>query len=244
MPHDRFYTSQTFVNDATLTLTDDEAHHLGRVMRIRVGERIELINGSGQLGQALVEQVEKRQVLLHLQEVINTPPPQHQIILAQALPRINRLDTIVEKGTELGITHLWLFPGQRSEKDELSTNQLQRVHALTISALKQCGRLYLPKIELKPPLAKWDFLPCPSFFGDLNEGAPPFLKAWSAAPDKDILFVVGPESGLTPEEIKRLKTLGATGVRLHQNILRTDTAPLVALSLIAHQQLCGLCENN
>ncbi|MDP1834633.1 MAG: 16S rRNA (uracil(1498)-N(3))-methyltransferase [Chlamydiales bacterium] len=233
MPHDRFYSPETFSTNMILSLPDDEAHHL-RVMRGKAGTQIELVNGMGQLSQATVEAIDKRHTSVRIASIQDEPLPTRQIILAQAVPKLSRLDTIVEKGTELGMTQLWLFPGQRSEKSDLSHNQRQRVQFLAVSALKQCGRLHLPKIEYRTSLAKWTELPPIAFFGDVEESAPPFQKRLEELKPQDVIFFVGPEAGFSSEEIAHLKQLGAHGVSLHKNILRTDTAPLAALSLISH----------
>ncbi len=237
MPHDRFFTPQPLIQNQTIILEEEEAYHLVRIMRVEAGETVELINGQGQLAHANVTTIEKRSATLHITKLRQQPPPTHDLILAQALVRSNRLDTIVEKATELGITELWLFPGQRSEKEDLTPNQHQRVHSLTIAALKQCGRLYLPQVHIKPPLDKWSSLPCQSFYGDVDTAAPTFYHAWQQTHPSNALFVIGPEAGFTPHEERILKRLGATGVRLHNNILRTDTAAITAVSLMAHWQL-------
>jgi 16S rRNA (uracil1498-N3)-methyltransferase len=233
MPHDRFYHPEPFIKNHSFALGDEEAHHL-RVMRIRTGETIEIVNGLGQLAQAEVSSIDKKSTLVSVTSIHEEPVPSRQIILAQAIPKLTRLDGIVEKGTELGMTQLWLFPGQRSEKNILSTNQQQRVSFLAVSALKQCGRLYLPKIVFMPPLNKWDECPPTAFFGDIAPQAPLFHNAWMKQKPQDTVFFTGPEAGFTAEEMTQLKKLGAQGVSLHKNILRTDTASLAALSLISH----------
>jgi 16S rRNA (uracil1498-N3)-methyltransferase len=202
-------------------------------MRAQVGERVELINGRGYLATALIEQLDKKQALLLIEEITSAPPPSFEIILAQAIPRSPRLDFILEKGTELGMTQLWLFPGQHSEKKELSEHQIERAHAVILAAAKQSGRLYLPTLMLKPPLRQWQRPPFPAFFGDVNPAAPPFAQEWLKNPPKEgVIIVIGPEAGFLSEEVEQLKQLSAHPVKLHQNILRTDTAALAALSLI------------
>ncbi|MEZ5315681.1 MAG: RsmE family RNA methyltransferase [Chlamydiales bacterium] len=219
MPHNRFFIDQSFVKGKSLYL-HSETRHL-QVMRIRLGQEIELVNGKHQLAKA-------RLIHSHIAEILSVeekaPPP--PIILCQGIPQANRLDTIVEKGTEIGMTELWLFPGQLSKKTTVSLDRLKKI---TISAMKQCGRLDLPKIELKPPLNEWCTTPLPAYFGDLSENTPFVLLAKAK---KNICLFIGPEAGFTSEEKKSLQSLGVIGVRFHPWILRTDTAALVALSLI------------
>src|ERR1043165_5489273 len=115
MPAERFYYNLPFKEKETITLKDQEFHHLVHVMRATQGDVIELIDGKGALAKGHVMDIQKRQAFLHIDEVTFFSLPRPKIVLAQAIPRMPRLDFILEKGTELGMTDLWLFPGQRSE---------------------------------------------------------------------------------------------------------------------------------
>lgn len=221
MPHNRFFVDTPLAPHQLIPL-QEEARHL-RVMRIDVGDAIELVNGRNQLAQARVHSPQTAEILS-----VEEQPPPFPIILCQAIPRLNRLDTIVEKGTELGMTELWLFPGKLSEKKNVP---LERLKKITIAAMKQCGRLDLPSIQLKPSILQWNALLYSAYFGDLSKAAPPFLSVIEKK--AGIYFIVGPEAGLTSEEEKHLREMGVQGVKLHPWILRTDTASLSALSLIS-----------
>ena len=237
MPAERFYIDHFFQAKELHELKEAEFHHLIHVMRARVGDHIEIVNGKGALAQASLHNVSKNKASLYIESVMQEPEHPCRIILAQAIPKPNRLDFILEKGTELGVDEFWLFPGHLSIKKEFSSHQLERARLLTIAAMKQCGRLTLPKIEVKPILDKWPHLDSlTSFFGDIDPEASIFKNELLAlpSPDNPILFFTGPESGFNEKEIGILKNLGAKGVKLHTNILRTDTASLVALSLISH----------
>lgn len=204
-------------------------------MRKKAGDFVEIFNGKGELAQAEIEKVEKRSTQLFIHKVISEPPPSFRIIIAQAIPRFNRLDFITEKATELGMTDFWLFPGMLSEKKEISTAQKKRIDAIAVAACKQCGRLYLPNILFLPPLNHWKIPRFPLFYGDLSPHAIPFAKEWQKTkPTSGVVFCVGPEAGFAEKELKDLKHLKGHGVKLHSNILRTDTAPITALSLIGH----------
>lgn len=240
MPLERYYLNEPLVLNTLLFLKGPEHHHLSRVMRSQVGDKIELVNGLGTLAQGTIENLDKQAAAIRIFKVTQEKPLSTKIILAQALPKINRLDFILEKGTELGVDEFWLFPGQMSLKKDFSANQIERSHAITIAAMKQCGRLTLPKIQLLPALAKWPTFEGLNFFGDVDPLAPFFLDAWKPTQMADSLtFFVGPESGWSSQEIVLLKEKGALGVKLHDHILRTDTASLVALSLIRYQLLCS-----
>lgn len=232
MPAERFYIPHDCTPHQNILIDDQEFHHLVHVMRVKPGEEISVVNGKGVLATAVVKSIGKRQAELEILECNIAKPPAVEIILAQAIPRINRLDFIIEKATELGVTQFWLFPGKLSERKALSESQLERVKSLSIAAMKQCGRLFLPKVVIKPALHLWEAPSCTSYYGD-PEATVNFASICTQLPlEKDIVFFVGPEAGFSNDEEETLVKLQAQGVRLHANVLRTDTAPLVALSLI------------
>lgn len=235
MPKERFYLESPLKEGELIFIRDDEFHHLN-VMRPKVKQQIEIVNGNGELGLATLETLEKKQATLSVEKVIREPLEKFKVILAQSFCRPNRLDFILEKSTELGVTDIWLFPGVHSEAKDLNEHKLARMRAITISAMKQCGRLYLPKITLKPALEYFEKSPYPSFFGDVDENAPNFLGIWKKeSQDEGVMFFIGTESGFSDAETKRLLHLGAKGVKINKNILRTDTAAITALSLIGSQ---------
>lgn len=236
MPAERYYIDRSPSLHEQVELADAEFHHLARVMRARVNDPVELVNGKGMLAEATVSEILKDRVRLHIDAISQENRTGPTVILAQAIPKPNRLDFVLEKGTELGVDEFWLFPGMTSVKKDFSPNQLERAGSLLLAAMKQCGRLFLPSITLKPRLKDWLKIPSPAYFGDTDRHAPLFSPLANNKPlPESILFFVGPESGFTEEEVAFLKTHDAEGVKLHQNILRTDTASLLAVGLIAHR---------
>jgi len=234
MSAERYFHQQRFQERDSIILDGQEYHHLVHVMRAHIGDRIELVNGQGQLGSGTVIQMNKRQATIVLEKVIMKPLSPVQLILVQAIPRVNRLEFILEKGTELGMTEIRLFPSTRSEKRNFTEHQLNRFEGILVAALKQCDRLYLPKIVLMPHIFEWDNASLPAYFGDVSPLATPLVDVWSQRDhQKGAMFCVGPESGFTEEEEVLLKQKGFVGVKLHTNILRTDTAGIAALSIMS-----------
>ncbi len=235
MPHNRFYFDVPFEEESIVTLGGDEWHHLARVHKSREGDLVELINGKGQLAEAKVLKLKNKQADLCILNIAQEKPPSPRVILAQAIPRMNHLEWIIEKGTELNASAFWLFPGVWSEKETLSENQRGRLKSLTIAAMKQCARLDLPEVILTPPLAQWKLpLEGTLLFGD-TESSAPYL--WDLLELKAVTFpiiiFIGPEKGFSPQERQFLvEVLKAKGIRLHPNILRAETAPLAALALL------------
>jgi len=140
----------------------------------------------------------------------------------------------LRKGTGPGMTQLSFYPGDLSEKKEISPTQEKRCNSLAIAAMKQCCCLWLPKIDILPPLEKWSSLPFSGLYGDVAPTAKTLKEVWpTISSEQGLIFFVGPEKGFSPAVTRHLSSLGARGVSLHPNILRTDTAPLCALSQIA-----------
>lgn len=226
MPKERFFTSSPLHGQAEVIISDQEYHHLLHVMRMEEGEEVELVNGQGILAKGTIQRLAKKEGVIVLKEVLETPKPQKNLILYQALPRLQRLDFIVEKGTELGMTHLYLFPGEKSERKSLAPKQIAGLQDQAIAALKQCGRLWMPVIEMIPQIEKWSPFEIPTFYGDLNAKEPLQHQTGSSA------VCIGPEAGFSPAELEHLKALGGQGRLLHENILRTETAAIAALVLL------------
>ncbi len=219
----RFFLNALFSKGANLLLEGQEFHHFAHVMRGKVGETIEIVNGKNQLAEARVEKLSKHTAdlkVLSVEEVSS----KSKLVLAQALFRPARLEWLIEKAVELGVSEIWLFPAARSEKKNLSDTQLVRLEQIAISAMKQCKRLDLPKIVLYPSLHE---VPAQDtlLFGDLRTSSKP------PPASQPLTLFIGPEGGFTDEEIHYLEQKGALGIHLHQNVLRAETAAIVALSL-------------
>lgn len=235
MPAHRYFTSSPLKVHEQIQLDREESRHFIRVMRGKVGQLIELVNGQGKLAYAECTEIANHIATCRIVKQQTFPCTGPRLILAQAFPRLSRLDLILEKGTELGAAAFWLFPGSYSEIQELTPERVKRSHRILVAALKQSGRLYLPQLQIYPPLAEWARPSCPAYYGDLNPDAPPLVHCLERDVSiKEALFFIGPESGFAQEELDRLHHLGVQGVKLHANILRTDTAPLAALALIYH----------
>jgi 16S rRNA (uracil1498-N3)-methyltransferase len=219
----RFFFEGTF--DAAPSLKGDEHEHLAKVVRAAAGEEIELVDGRGHLATARIQAILRHETQLTLLAKSHQSPPPHPFTLVQGICRQNRLDLLLEKGTELGIDHFIFVPMDRSEKRPLSPERLERMRRITVSALKQCGRLYLPTISLLPSLSALKQLSF--FFGDIDPSAKPLLEL---LPSPHRTFIVGPESGFSDKEHQWLKEHG-TGVKLHPNILRCETAGMAAATI-------------
>jgi 16S rRNA (uracil1498-N3)-methyltransferase len=225
----RFYLNEQFLKDSTLELSGSEHHHLSRVIRMREGEEIELVNGIGSLGKARIVKIDKERTSVHIQHVEHSPLPTEKIFLGIPFMRPSKLEWIIEKGTEVGADAFYLYPADHSTQNSLSDHQIERLRNITISALKQSGRLSLPHLEILPNLDSILEKEADIFYGDIRTSSP-FIQGGSIGTS---LFVTGPESGFSEDEYNQLQ-VKARGVRINQNILRAETAPIVALGLLCY----------
>ena len=232
MPAERFFLPAEFSIGTRVCLSGHEHHHLSRVMRLAVGDEAELVNGTGGLATGRIAEVERELTTLEIKAASKTAPSPAPLILAIPLMRPSKLEWVVEKGTELGGDAFLLYNADHSEKDSLSEHQIERLRNLTISALKQSGRLYLPAIEILPRLEALFSHRARYLFGDTRP-APPLSPTKSEEP---ILFITGPEKGFSKRE-QSLLDQKAAGVRINPNILRAETAPLAALSILSFNLL-------
>lgn len=234
MAFERIYIEHDLPTEETLRIEGEEFHHLFRVLRIRTGETVEIINGKGVLAKGSVLAVEKTyaevRILSRIVSLSAKPGP----VLVQALPRQPRLEYILEKSTELGVSKIILFPSKKSERDPLSPSGQERAKHILISAIKQSGRLTLPELVFAPSLSKAGEATGKETgsFGDTRSNASPLMATLMKYPDMRTA-AIGPEKGFHPEEVLFMEeTLGWQGVKLHDNILRTDTAAIAILAIL------------
>lgn len=217
----RFYTHEKLEVGSAVELDSDELHHLTRVLRVRKGEKIELVNGKGQLGTAHYDDP------ILLETVHTEARPERKLVLIQALPEKAHLEFILEKATEIGITEFWLFPAERSKIQEISDAYLSRMKKITISALKQCKRLHLPHIYPYHKITEFTDLSFKLHLAD-PEGSP-----FNPSKEESQGFIVGPESGFTSKEKTYFeKSCHAIPTTLSSNTLRAETAAIVSSYLI------------
>ena len=223
---ERFYLDSEFQLGDIAILEGTEQHHAARVIRLEEGDTLELVNGKGSLAEGEVISVSKDKMQLKILQVSHVQHPSKRMDVAIPLMRPSKLEWVFEKGTELGADSFLLYSADYSEKDNLSSHQLERLRAITISAMKQSGRLYLPSIELLPDLSMVMEREALFFFGDTSLSPPYFRSPESPL----VVFITGPERGFSPKE-KEILMRKARSSSLSPNILRAETAPLAALTL-------------
>ncbi|WP_437879355.1 16S rRNA (uracil(1498)-N(3))-methyltransferase [Pseudomonas sp. LRF_L74] len=232
-----------FFIDAPLTLGQHElpeaqAHYIGRVLRHSAGDAVQLFDGSGQeyLGELI--EVGKKSVRVELHEwIAGQPESSLHVHLGQGLSRGERMDWAIQKATELGVAAITPIVSERCEvrlKGEQAEKRLGHWRQVAISACEQCGRSVLPTIAAPVLLADW----LASVEADLKLVLHPEAEPLTShATPQRLAFLIGPEGGLSDVEVEQAKAKGFHAARLGPRVLRTETAPVVALAVA--QQLWG-----
>jgi 16S rRNA (uracil1498-N3)-methyltransferase len=227
MPDNRFYIEEKLNRNTSYSITGKELGHM-HVMRIKENEKITLVNGKNELGIGYISRIEKEFIEVMIEEV-EVQKPSYQIDLYQGLCKPVHLDFILEKGCELGVTDIHLVPMEYSEVKGFS--RMDRMNNVLIAAIKQCGRLDLPKIHLEENLYHLNLSDKNVYFGDMRSHAPFFIHE-TLAKEKPVHFFIGPEKGFSKKEVAFLENqYHAKGVKLHENTLRTETAAITAIMI-------------
>ena len=219
-------------------LPEAQAHYIGRVLRLAVGDAVQLFDGSGQEFLGQLSEVGKKSVRVELTEQFDGQAESLlRVHLGQGLSRGERMDWAIQKATELGVAVITPVVSERCEvllKDERADKRLSHLRQIAISACEQCGRSVRPVIH--PPLLLSDWLRQTE--ADLKLVLHPVAEPLSSHPKPaSLAFLIGPEGGLSETEVDQAKAAGFHAARLGPRVLRTETAPVVALSVA--QQLWG-----
>ena len=240
-----FYLTE--VSGEFAQLDEEETRHCLRVLRMKVGDTLEGIDGSGMAYTCVIVSVSKKEVSLHIRDRRENPGEHpFQIRLAiSPLHKQDRFEWLVEKSVELGVTRITPLLTNRTVKTGLRADRLERI---AISALKQCKRSRLPRIDLPTPWSVYlASLPQPQpDQSPLRSDGSIGLLGWceSKTPIQNyeesikkaisVDMVIGPEGDLTEDEVNQSLTLGFCPVSLGENRLRTETAGIHLLSVIKY----------
>lgn len=219
-----------------VTVEGDEAHHAVAVRRLRVGEPLVLTDGAGTSVVGEVSSTGKRVFSLVVTSVSTPPVPEPELVVVQALPKGDRGELAVEVLTEVGVGVVVPWAAARSVtvwKGERATKSLARWRTTAREAAKQSRRSWFPEVT---PLASTAEVAALVAGADLavvlHEAASAPLASVTVPPSGRVVVVIGPEGGLTDNEVAALVAAGAHAVRLGAEVLRTSTAGVAAVSAL------------
>lgn len=233
----RIYTGQEITAGNILHLEAGASQHIGRALRMQAGDRICLFNGSGPQWPAHITAIDKKQVsVMPDQPGTGTPESPLAIHLAIAISRGDRMDTVIQKSTELGVQAITPIISDRTEvrlKGDREKKKLQHWQQVIVSACEQCGRNTLPALHTPCAVGKWLESSRAQLRFVLHHRGNKGLHTEAQASSVDLL--IGPEGGLSEEEIDDALDRGFQPLTLGPRILRTETAPLAAIAILQAQ---------
>lgn len=240
----RFFVDSSAIQNGKITISGDDAHHLSRVLRIREDDEITVCDKQGTDYLCSIKTITPTEVeawILRSETSASEPPV--SITLYQGIPKGDKLETVIQKCVELGAVKIVPVAMKRCValiKDKDKTKKQERMQRIAFEAAKQCGRAIIPSVScaisfdqaLKEAVSTCDLRLLP-YEGEKENSIKTVLKNNTNA--KNICIFIGPEGGFDSSEISKALDSGFNIVTLGPRILRTETAPLAAVSAVLYE---------
>lgn len=230
----RFFMEAELNVDHTVELTETVFHHWVKVLRAQVGETATLFNGQGGEYEVTLSDVAKKSASVQVTAFnpTNRTPTIHTL-LGQVMSKGDRMDYAIQKAVELGVSEIQLLTSERCEmrlKYDRDQKKLDHWQGIAIAACEQCGMNLVPKILAPLSLEKWLVSELPETKLVLAPNKDETNPLNNAKPN--IALLIGPEGGLSEAEIQAANDVGFVNWCIGERVLRTETAPVVALSIL------------
>lgn len=233
-----FYVSRTQFSEDIATVVGSEHHHLRNVLRLKLGDNIRIIDGEGTVITAKITKIGYELSVIEIKEAEYYECSAPSITLFQGLPKHDKMELILQKTTELGVTKIVPIITERSLQRP-SKNRIERWQRIILSATKQCGRAWLPELsEIKTfqdCLKILHSYECTLMFCE-KELELHIQSVLRKNPEiNSIALIIGPEGGFTDNEVKDLKEKRCIPVTIGSTILRTETAAIAGMAMITYE---------
>lgn len=226
-----FYVPEISAESREITLSEDESKHACRVLRLRTGDKVILLDGRGGTYTAEIIEDHPKHCTLHILDYQFEEMPVKEIHVAIAPTKNNeRIEWFLEKATELGITEVTLLLCGNSERKQIKEDRFEKI---LVSAMKQSQRKYLPKLHSLTPFKTFISEHPKGALAHCYDGEKSLLQDVFQASGYPLL--IGPEGDFTPEEVALAQQSGYDSISLGKNRLRTETAGLyVCMIAVMH----------
>ncbi|MBI0114921.1 MULTISPECIES: 16S rRNA (uracil(1498)-N(3))-methyltransferase [unclassified Gilliamella] len=231
----RIFQPYTINQNSLITLDDNAFNHLIRVLRMKTGESITLFDGSNQITPAVIHEVNKKTVIVKTaNSVLDNRESPLNIHLGQVISRGDKMEFTIQKSVELGVNTITPLLSERcgvkldQERLEKKVQQWQKI---VISACEQCGRNIIPNINPVMKLETW----CANLTDSLKLNLHPKAEQGInqlPCDNNNISLLIGPEGGLSNEEISMTHQYQFTDILLGPRVLRTETAALTVITAL------------
>jgi 16S rRNA (uracil1498-N3)-methyltransferase len=233
----RFYSPPPLPVSGSFELPPDAAHHASRVLRLRVGDEVEIFDGIGNECQGRVAELSGKCVTVaEITPTGNNRESPLNVVLAQALSSSEKMDWVIQKATELGVTEIQPLATERSVAKlpaERVYKRLEHWQQIAISACEQCGRSKLPGLHAPMDIMVWlqqtksgpdaKYILLPEGAASLHDQAKPQGKA---------VLLIGAEGGFSQAETTAALQCGYIPIRMGARVLRTETAAIAGLTVL------------
>lgn len=232
----RIYSPQPLALGQSIQLDDAAARHVGLVLRMKAGQPLTLFNGEGGCFSATIQESSKRSVTVAIDRF--QPDEKEsplQVHLAQSISKGDRMEYAIQKATELGITEItpiYTEHGDVRLKGERAHKKQQHWQQVAISACEQCQRNRVPVVHPAVPLQEWLASTQADLKLVLHHRTERQLSGYDQP--KQVALLIGPEGGLSAAEIAQAEAEGFHPLALGPRVLRTETAPVAALSVLQY----------
>lgn len=237
----RFFVAD--VVEDKIKIDGSDAHHIRRVLRYKLGDKLIVVDGSGKVMEVFIIEISDEMVIAEVKEVLdnNTESP-IELILAQCLPKGDKMELVVQKAVELGVSTIYPIVSENCvvKYDEKKKMARQiKWQKIADEAAKQCGRTILPTVESVTELkiflenidSNLEALMC--YEGEAEE---PIKKILAESLANRFLVLIGPEGGFTKNEVEICQKAGLKIATLGKRILRTETAAIAASAIVMYEK--------
>lgn len=233
-----FFVAQSSFGDS-MVIEGDDARHLTVVRRALVGDRITVSDGCGEVAELFLDSVAPTQVGGHVVKKWSVPRPAPTITLIQAVTKGAKLESMIQKLVEIGVDRICVVTSGRSVvrlKEDRRDKAAERLASIAVEAAKQSHRAWLPQVigpdgferaVAEMSTTELSIIAHPSAELSLTEVL--------GEPAESVAVAVGPEGGWSDEEVQELANAGAKAFTLGDQILRSETAPLVISAVVMHR---------
>jgi 16S rRNA (uracil1498-N3)-methyltransferase len=239
----RFFLQSEELQGNQVTISGDDAHHIARVLRLRVDDEIECVDPLGQVHRVIIRELGSRVLGVIQETVVGSQESPLTLTLFQGLAKGDKMDLVIQKAVELGVDEVIPFSSRYTvvKLDEKQARKRQeRWQRIALEAAKQSGRTIIPVIgephtfaqvlaAVKARRERGDLVVL-AYEGEKHNG----LGHLNGQP-MVISAIVGPEGGFAPDEVEQMQSAGVEVVTLGPRILRTETAGLVLLSIMGYK---------
>lgn len=230
----RFYIEADLAVDMHVELTETVFHHWVKVLRAQAGEKATLFNGRGGEYEVTLIEVAKKSATVSVDSFNpDDRTPAFSTLLGQVMSKGDRMDYAIQKATELGVSKIQLLTSERCEmrlKYDRDQKKIDHWQGIAIAACEQCGMNKVPEVLAPVSLQDWlaSELPTTKLVLAPNKDQVNVLENVT----QDIVLLIGPEGGLSEAEIQLSNNAGFINWCIGNRVLRTETAPIVALSIL------------